>query len=48
MCYHVPDTEPSCMTVDVDSVRQTIHYHMPGSDSFEDIDTLEDYSTVGV
>ncbi|KAK3873758.1 hypothetical protein Pcinc_021265 [Petrolisthes cinctipes] len=43
MCYHVPDTEPTCMKVQVDSVNQTIHYHMPGSDNFEEIDTLEDY-----
>lgn len=46
MCYLVPGTERSCMEVEVDTVSQTIHYHMPGSDSFEDINTLEDYNTV--
>nr|XP_027221720.1 uncharacterized protein LOC113813862 [Penaeus vannamei] len=36
--------ENSCMKVDVDRLAMKIHFHMPESDDFDDVETLEDYS----
>jgi len=34
------------MKVDVDRLAMKIHFHMPESDDFDDVETLEDYSVV--
>ncbi|XP_071519940.1 uncharacterized protein [Panulirus ornatus] len=48
MCYvGRAANSTSCMTVEVDALAATIHYHMNETDEFEDVETLEDYN-VGV
>ncbi|XP_037774401.1 uncharacterized protein LOC119570932 [Penaeus monodon] len=32
------------MNVDVDRLAMEVHFHMPESDDFDDVETLEDYS----
>merc|ERR1712212_37374 len=45
LCYESSNGgDSSCMQVEVDNNTQTVHYHMPDSGDFEDVETLEDYN----
>ncbi|XP_037800564.1 uncharacterized protein LOC119595512 [Penaeus monodon] len=45
VCYKGSSVaENKCMNVDVDRLAMKVHFHMPESDDFDDVETLEDYS----
>ncbi|XP_063614008.1 uncharacterized protein LOC134787206 [Penaeus indicus] len=45
VCYKGSSTaENKCMKVDIDRLAMKVHFHMPESDDFDDVETLEDYS----
>ncbi|XP_063601641.1 uncharacterized protein LOC134777710 [Penaeus indicus] len=45
VCYKGSSTAKNkCMKVDIDRVAMKVHFHMPESDDFDDVETLEDYS----
>ncbi|XP_042877711.1 uncharacterized protein LOC122256826 [Penaeus japonicus] len=45
LCYEIFNSaNSSCMSVDVDRVAMTVHYHMAPSGDFGGVETLEDYN----
>merc|ERR1712198_372409 len=45
LCYESSNGgDSSCMKVEVDKTNLFVHYHMPDSGDFEDVETLEDYN----